>query len=236
MVWKSYLLIPDATPPLLNVGWTLVHEMYFYIGFSFIIGIGITLKRGLLFWSILLIGVAFFNDSIRTISPFTKIIFSPMTMEFIFGAFIGYLVRNGIRSFALPALICGTIALSLAIVYCGDMHRSWITVILVGIPCAMLVYGSANTNFQREFFVTRLLVRLGDASYSTYLSHILVLSVIGRVIALLPIHNWYTETLLVVMGFIASNVFGVLSYHFIEIPLTRFCRQLFQNKSVTAVS
>ena len=31
-LWRSFLLIPDRTLPLLAVGWTLVHEMYFYLG------------------------------------------------------------------------------------------------------------------------------------------------------------------------------------------------------------
>src|ERR1700757_1478274 len=29
-LWRSFLLIPDRTFPLLAVGWTLVYEMYFY--------------------------------------------------------------------------------------------------------------------------------------------------------------------------------------------------------------
>jgi exopolysaccharide production protein ExoZ len=31
-LWRSFLLIPDRTPPLLAVGWTLVHEIVFLFG------------------------------------------------------------------------------------------------------------------------------------------------------------------------------------------------------------
>jgi exopolysaccharide production protein ExoZ len=32
-LWRSFLLIPDRSLPLLAVGWTLVHEMYYYLVF-----------------------------------------------------------------------------------------------------------------------------------------------------------------------------------------------------------
>ena len=33
-ILSSFLLWPEATLPLINVGWTLIHEMYFYIIFT----------------------------------------------------------------------------------------------------------------------------------------------------------------------------------------------------------
>jgi hypothetical protein len=30
-LWRSFLLVPDSGLPLLTVGWTLVHEVYFYL-------------------------------------------------------------------------------------------------------------------------------------------------------------------------------------------------------------
>ena len=37
-LWRSFLLIPDRTFPLLAVGWTLVYEMYFYLGIRNFLG------------------------------------------------------------------------------------------------------------------------------------------------------------------------------------------------------
>ncbi len=33
-VIASYLLLPQRLLPLLAVGWSLIHEMYFYLGFA----------------------------------------------------------------------------------------------------------------------------------------------------------------------------------------------------------
>jgi exopolysaccharide production protein ExoZ len=38
-LWRSYLLIPDSVGPLLAVGWTLMHEMYFYFCFALVISL-----------------------------------------------------------------------------------------------------------------------------------------------------------------------------------------------------
>jgi peptidoglycan/LPS O-acetylase OafA/YrhL len=35
--WRSFLLIGDETPPVIFSGWTLVHEMYFYVIFAVIL-------------------------------------------------------------------------------------------------------------------------------------------------------------------------------------------------------
>jgi exopolysaccharide production protein ExoZ len=45
-VLASILLLPQAGRPLLVVGWTLVHEMYFYLVFS----IGMLIPRRGLPW------------------------------------------------------------------------------------------------------------------------------------------------------------------------------------------
>lgn len=39
-LWRSFLLIPDTTFPLLAVGWTLTHELYFYAGFAVFLATG----------------------------------------------------------------------------------------------------------------------------------------------------------------------------------------------------
>jgi peptidoglycan/LPS O-acetylase OafA/YrhL len=68
----------------------------------------------------------------------------------------------------------------------------------------------------------KLLVLLGDASYSTYLVHVLVISAIWRAAQLLP---WQTSTIvLIAVAFVASNVAGVVSYHVLERPILRWAR------------
>ncbi len=62
---RSFFLIPDTTPPLLAVGWTLVHELYFYLVFSIFLALRIPIWAGVIGWGvILLLIVAIFPDQL----------------------------------------------------------------------------------------------------------------------------------------------------------------------------
>ena len=93
-LWRSFLLIPDRTLPLLAVGWTLVHEMYFYLVFAIILALRIPILAGLIGWGVIvLVIVATFPDQIAN-SPVLRLATSPLTAEFMMGAAVGLLWRK----------------------------------------------------------------------------------------------------------------------------------------------
>ena len=80
----------------------------------------------------------------------------------------------------------------------------------------MIVYGLVGIETKSKQTAPYWLVALGDASYSTYLSHVLVLSAIGRMFVLMPNHNVYFETAFIIICITAANVVGLLSCSLIE--------------------
>ena len=46
-LWRSFLLVPGETVPLLAVGWTLVHEMYFYLVFAIFLALRLPISPAL---------------------------------------------------------------------------------------------------------------------------------------------------------------------------------------------
>jgi exopolysaccharide production protein ExoZ len=72
--------------------------------------------------------------------------------------------------------------------------------------------------------IRKLAVFLGDASYSTYLSHVLVVSAIWRLGHLLPAQ--LPQIGLIVLSVIAANLVGAASYLFLEQPGLRVARRL----------
>jgi peptidoglycan/LPS O-acetylase OafA/YrhL len=93
---------------------------------------------------------------------------------------------------------------------------------MIGVPCALIVYGAAA--MERSDTQPGLLVALGNASYSTYLAHVLVLSALGRLFAATPWHTPVTAAVFVIVGLVAVNVWGWLSYRLMERPLQRWTR------------
>lgn len=234
---KSYLLWPDAAAPLLAVGWTLIHEMYFYLALAILIALAVPLRYALPLWaSVLAAGAWILPEPVA--SPVLGLLLSPLTFEFLLGAVAGLLIRRKVLAFGRTALLAG-IALALAggVLYVrwGVAHGEIVTsILLLGLPFVLVVYGLAVVERRHGWPKLPQLERLGDASYSTYLGHVLVLSAIGRVYAALPIHGWAVEAVFLAVCLVAANIAGVLSYRWIEQPILRLRRYLPRANSVAA--
>ena len=213
-LWRSFLLIPDRTFPLLAVGWTLVYEMYFYLAFAIFLALRVSVFVGLIAWGVfILIIAAAFPDQIAS-SPVLRVIVSPLTAEFMMGALVGMLWRRRCVSGALAVGAIGLSGLIVSMVYIAPMLSlaaspnldAW-RVIIFGIPVALIVY--ALTGLEQLYPSGRpakLLVALGDWSYATYLIHVLIISAIGRTIfALAPGGGGGAGLALIATGVLAAN-------------------------------
>lgn len=224
-IWRSYLLIPDTVDPLLAVGWTLIHEMYFYLCFAFmlfLIGLrGFGLPVLLLVWTAIVIAVNTVFHLYDVKSPFAAVVGHPLTLEFIFGVVIGMLIQKKITIFAASALTAGVIIFMIVLSFPDTaagliVERNWSRPILIGMPCALVVYGAVAMEVRGAPTAPDWLIALGNASYSTYLSHVLVLSALGRLYDTMPNHNAYLEVAFVVVSIATANFLGLLSYRVIE--------------------
>ena len=224
-ILRSYLLIPDSVGPLLAVGWTLMHEMYFYFCFALVISLTeafrFRITSLLLIWTAVVICLNAVVQLTEISDPVVAVITHPLTLEFIFGAATGILIQRNCTAFAASAFVGGIIIFMLVLSLSDDAlglidGQNWKRVILIGAPCALIVYGLVGIEIKNKRTAPYWLVALGNASYSTYLSHVLVLSAIGRVFALVANHNVYFETAFVTIGIITVNIVGLLSYVLIE--------------------
>jgi len=224
-IWRSYLLIPDSVGPLLAVGWTLMHEMYFYFCFALIIfltgAFRFKITSLLLIWMVAVICLNAVVQLTEISDPVVAVMAHPLTLEFIFGAATGILIQRNCTAFAVSAFVGGIIIFMLVLSLSDNAlglidGQNLKRAIGVGAPCALIVYGLVGIEIKNKQTAPYWLVALGNASYSTYLSHVLVLSAIGRMFALLPDHNVYFETAFVIICITAANVVGLLSCRVIE--------------------
>lgn len=70
----------------------------------------------------------------------------------------------------------------------------------------------------------RILRMLGDASYSTYLSHTFTIGVIGVVWARFGDGSLAFDIMMLLLSIAASAVIGILSYQLIERPMAAWIR------------
>lgn len=145
---KSFLLIPQAEFPVLLVGWTLLHEVYFYCMFALLM----LAPRSLLPWALMAWGGAVVAASFAGLAKpvatdFLTLAIHPMTMEFILGAVAGLLVTSGIRWRGGAVTLVASLWLTSSLCLQGppDEHTLlWGRVLHFGLPCTALVYGVAS--------------------------------------------------------------------------------------------
>jgi peptidoglycan/LPS O-acetylase OafA/YrhL len=222
-VLGSYLFFPVLHPvvgdmnPLLIPGWTLNYEMFFYA----IFGVSLVLPAlpRLILVSALLYGLA----SVHTLTiatPPTVIQFytAYIIIEFAFGMALGWLYCSGGKvsgRFAWPCFLIGAAAIAVS----GGMPVRGLS---VGVPALLLVAGAVM--IERLHGVPNIpgLHLLGNASYSLYLSHTIVLSAVGQLWQRLPLDLIPGATLVFGCTAAASTIAaGVLIYLFIEVPMLR---------------
>lgn len=144
---KSFLLIPQFEFPVLAVGWTLIHEVYFYAVFAALMLLPRAwLPWGLLVWGGLVVAASFAGLARPTAENVLTLAVHPMTMEFIFGAIAGLVVTSGIHWRGGFVTLFASLWLTSSFCLQGppDEHTlMWGRVLLFGLPCTALVYGVA---------------------------------------------------------------------------------------------
>jgi exopolysaccharide production protein ExoZ len=223
---QSFLLIPNEKIRLVGVAWTLSYELIFYL----IFGIGIALgfraaKLMALFWVVLILInyiTAPFNNE------YTRFFFNVIVLEFLMGCVVAYLLLKKIyldNKYTFPAVL---ILLTLFLIDVNKFglpfDRSLNDVLLMGLLFSLLTYVSVRVDqTNKNIRYPSLLLLIGDASYSIYLSHIIFLSVLPTIYT--KLNPEYSSSgylpFVTTIIFILVVLLGVLVHLFIEKKLLK---------------
>ena len=231
-ILASLFLLPQEREPLIQVGWTLVYEVYFYLTFSLML---LTKERHfiklLLLWGGLGALGNFLCRQVLDVGfvPALFLIFSPFIFEFIGGCLIAKAIHSGHRRYGGAAVLAGLLWF---VVVAGPYYRElwefpsgWFRVFFFGVPAIAVIYGAVALEFSSGKVLLPQLRGVGDASYSLYLSHPFVLAALGRVWSTFStpgiVDNvvWVTGVSLIIL------CTGMLSYRYIELPLLQATRR-----------
>ena len=223
---ESLLFIPfrssfdGSSLPILQAGWTLNNEALFYL----IFGLGLLVRwpawrfAGVCGVLVLLCLCRPFIDKSNAIAfHFT----SPLFLEFATGMAIAILVSS--RRFRIPPWAGAALALAGAVCLWFATSRlpTAPRTIIFGIPAALILLGMVVLEPALDGRRFPPLKLLGDASYSIYLSHVLVLSILTSALA-----GWGAITPAGAAVFIAiATGCGLLSYRLLERPLLDLMRR-----------
>jgi peptidoglycan/LPS O-acetylase OafA/YrhL len=239
-VVASYLLWPQAQLPLLTVGWTLIHEAFFYLAMA----VAIAFARE---WQVpwLLIGWATATLAAHSLpgsgsTPWAAVISSPLSLEFIAGGLVGLYWRRLPSSFALPLLVIGAGLFASAMWYlahtCCAHPPVLLRVLYFGVPSVLLMSGAVCWEHARQPKLPKPLLLIGDSSYSLYLSHIFVISALGRLWQKSGSNaSTWQHALFLLLAVAACVLVGRLSWRILEQPLLSLRRSLTRHRTVESV-
>jgi peptidoglycan/LPS O-acetylase OafA/YrhL len=231
----AYLFIPHMRPdgliqPIYSLGWTLNYEMFFYIAFAVLIGLGrrgVVLALGGLFCAIVL--AAWLVPPTSTLLRFWT---APIILLFAAGASVGLLSAEGVRlkAPAALALIAGGIG-ALAADPPGftsdalriDAPATFERLVWWGGPAIAIVAGAALGPWREARGAAgRALVTLGDASYALYLLHPFVIRALREVFLRSGLAGIVGPWGYLAITIMVCCIVSVLAYRWFERPLTRW--------------
>lgn len=217
----SLLLLPSTTPPILNVGWSLVHELYFYCVFALLLPIRSLLLKLVLLWA-WAISTSIYHFYTIPLHPWLSVLTHPFNIEFTLGATLAYLFTAATQltyRYWLYAVLALIISLgSWTQIFGWYFPESIERVIYFALPIALIVLAAVNSPPQHNLF-SHILERVGDASYSIYLTHVPVLAAISLLAGLVGFSINSLAALIICL------VVGQLSFRHLEQPLLQFVQQ-----------
>lgn len=227
MAYIPYRPEPGAeVQPLNGVGWTLNYEMLFYVIFA--LCLCFSRRIGAILLSSVLIGLVLLHDGLTASigSNFwsTAVGFwtDQILLYFLAGAWLGLLRARLDRARGCPHVGNGLILSVLLITiltYEYLLYREMMPRWLEATFAISIMAGLGLTNSSGEGRVTRVLKVLGDASYSTYLTHLFFLSALWKVAR--PSLTSMDWMMYLVIALIGANVAGYFVYILIEKPMLK---------------
>lgn len=223
-VLYSFILFPTDSKYLIQNGWTLSYEFYFYIIFS----VGLFFAGFLRFLApaVILLSLALFGYLVETGGIYFNFLTNSLLIEFAMGIFIFNIHRAIVfnNSYSLILIIVSIVSLAYVNFFGGSGER----VLDYGVPC--FLFFLAMINFESKFSILKnntassIMAKIGDSSYSIYLIHPFVLTGSSIVLNKLgfSVYGWFFVSLLIINSVLA----GLCCHVFLEKPMTEFIRRL----------
>ena len=227
-VIASYLFLPSlnaagAIHPVLIVGWTLNFEAAFYV----MVALGLGLRLPLVpFLLTLLAALGFAGWVLRGSLPVILSQINPLLLEFGYGVLLtGILPLLRVRRRWGAVLYSMALLAGFAVIQINPQEVVRTSRPFVWGLAAMVIVGSALAlEDQAGKWMPGWLLQIGNASYTNYLIHTLVLAVLGFLWSKKGTSDhagWIVGTMLCV---VACAIAAEIGYRFVEMPATAWVK------------
>jgi exopolysaccharide production protein ExoZ len=217
--FRSLVLLPrlkdGAFHPVVVQGWTLSYEMFFYCLLGVLMAVGLRWRLiGTCATLLVFVAIGQILDL-----GYSGAFAAPIVLEFVAGVLIAYVA--GRLEFSRSAIVVAVLLAVVGFAASQTLTADWPRVLKWGIPAALLVVAAVGLEPWFRQHPVRVLVYFGDASYSIYLWHVWVGTLMTGVLLRLPIPPVLHPEIQAVMMLLMS----CLLYNVIEKPLLALFRR-----------
>lgn len=226
-IGRSFLLLPQSFTPLIAVGWSLIHEVYFYFVVSFVFWRNqFGRVAWLVGWFVTLLGLNIFGSAeLFRGSPVMQLLLSPFSLEFQMGMIAAftwkYLARLRLRAwfYVISASIClvgiyvsGGVIPSVG-VYPDNNHL--FRVAYYGLPAFILVAFVVQIDAGAFLKAPRWAVLAGDASYAIYLLHLPIINAAYKSFSAWVPHPNFCLSIIGFLAIVAASIASAMAFHLV---------------------
>jgi exopolysaccharide production protein ExoZ len=233
----SFFLVPTRLDPVMVDAWTLQHEMLFYTIFALII---LNRRLGMIvfaLWLAVIVAARFIP--VQTDSGFVLKLSSSFNFEFFLGmgaAYLGHGWKVPAPRLLVPFGVIGFFTMGAAEDAAWVDNWSIFVHLGYGAAAALVVIGLVAGEQHAGLKAPAVLVRLGGASYSLYLVHVLSIGAIWQIMLRLRLDGalpvWAAYSILITGAVIS----GLLCNAILEKPAIAFARRLIARPTAAAPS
>lgn len=224
-ILKSYLLIPTDDKYLIQAGWTLSYELFFYGIFA--VGLFMPRLLGHVLTCAVLLALFLLGRVIEAaqgpghMDALTAFATDAILVNFIYGIALYHLYQRQ----TLPKR-WAWLVLAVAAVWIVAVNQEWVLIRMrcfrYGVPAFLLCWGLTRLEDELKQAPSRWAAYLGDASYSIYLVHPFALALCAVMLKKLGLLSpgW----LFVIVIVVAAVLAGCVCYELLEKRLLHFFR------------
>ena len=218
---SSILLVPDSAPPALSIAWTLIHEMIFYMFFaSFFLSSRVFFVCVIAWFSWIVVELLFAPLSVKQYSPVLAVFLNPINIEFILGMFVAFIHGRFSDKMLWCISLLGMLILFFLLPFVDFSNDN--ARLVIGFMFSFVVLAAVLFEKRKAYSRPSWLVKLGDASYSIFLIHNPILSVVSRLFGKIC-SSW---SMGMVFGLSVSIISGYVYHVFVEKPFILKLRRL----------
>lgn len=235
---RSAFLVEYTKHPIVVIAWTLVHEVFFYFLFLFLL---LSKRLGMIIfslWGIFIILSSWYDLTYH--SSFINFIASYYNLEFLMGSIVAVIVfrYNSFIKFPyfifLFGLICFITNGIVEVYYSKKLifYNEELQNLIYGISSSFITLGIVKIEMSRNMLFPKIFVLMGEASYSIYLTHNYVLGVLFRIFEKIIfkfslLMRMTVIDCMLVVSFLVSVFIGIAYYWLCERPILQYLRNKF---------